>query len=282
MPSRFDTIITQISNLLVPGTILTELDSDHKDHAVFQGNTMRCYCPIHKDTVVRSLAIDLDRKTFKCSYVPCLGYKGGNLLELFALARNQSLLDAATFWATKLGLEKELTEITGGQLEIPERMAGESEELSYFLVDHKQLTRLISLEMRRAERQKSKVVVVLLEFSGQRLGLAAQEYWAKKTFVTELVNWLPKKLRGIDIVVQYSEETIILILPDTDEKGAIAVLHKIAKQLLQGKTAAGFSLPADRVALSYSLVSYDDKKKRMHQTSTTLLKDALQTTRRPL
>lgn len=55
------------------------------------GTQLRSFCPIHKDEVIRTLTIDLSRKTFRCSYGQCPGNKGGNLIDLFMLSRKTSL-----------------------------------------------------------------------------------------------------------------------------------------------------------------------------------------------
>ncbi|MDI6784515.1 MAG: hypothetical protein QME64_10530 [bacterium] len=281
MASQFDIIITRLVNLLTPQEVLTALGIDQKLHATFNGHLLRCFCPIHKDTLVRSLAIDMDKKHFKCSYVPCAGYKGGNLLELYALAKNQAIRESVSFWATKLGIESEVAELTGTAKNGTELADASSiiDELNYFPPDQKQLRRLINLEMRRAERQKNIVTLVLLEINVQNMGLPSQEYWAKKTLIVEMANWLPQIVRGIDIVAQYSDELIALILPSTDEKGVRILLKKIRKQLVDGKFNALRTMPIANIILNYSISTYDGKKGRTHQTSKSLITEALQNTR---
>lgn len=280
MASQFDILVTRIVNLLTPQDVLTSLGIDIKQHATFTGNLLRCYCPIHKDTLVRSLGIDLDKKHYKCSYVPCSGYKGGNLLELYALAKNQSMLDAAQFWANKLGIEHEIEQITGGlNGNGKSSISAQLDDMNYFPPDLKQLRRLINLEMRRAERQKNPVTLVFLEVNIQNLGLPSQEYWTKKTIVVELANWLPNIVRGIDIVAQYSDELIALILPSTDQKGVTTLLRKIKNQIVGGKFNAVQTMPIEHIVLHYTSITYDGKKGRTHQTSKTLITEALQGTR---
>jgi GGDEF domain-containing protein len=281
MASQFDILVTRIVSQLTPQDVLVSLGIDVKQHAAYNGNLLRCYCPIHKDTLVRSLTIDLDKKHYKCSYVPCSGYKGGNLLELYALAKDQSVLDAATFWATKLGIEHEIAEITGSDAEGsgPGSINAQLDDMNYFPPDPKQLRRMINLEMRRAERQKNTVTLVFLEINIRNLGLPSQEYWTKKTMVVEMANWLPKIVRGIDIVAQYSDEIIALILPATDEKGVSTLLKKVKTQIISGKFAALHTLPIDNIVLHYSITTYDGKKGRAHQTSKTMISEALQGTR---
>ena len=52
------------------------------------------FCPIHREGLFRNLVIDREERTFRCQYTQCAGSKGGNLVSLFAQAREIDL-DAA-------------------------------------------------------------------------------------------------------------------------------------------------------------------------------------------
>ncbi|AXA36827.1 MAG: hypothetical protein D6691_04595 [Candidatus Hydrogenedentota bacterium] len=56
----------------------------HENALYREGNTIRLFCPLHKDQIRRSLIIYTDSNTFKCQYTGCEGHKGGNLLEFYA------------------------------------------------------------------------------------------------------------------------------------------------------------------------------------------------------
>jgi tetratricopeptide (TPR) repeat protein len=56
----------------------------HENALYREGNTIRLFCPLHKDQIRRSLIIYTDTNTYKCQYTGCLGHKGGNLLEFYA------------------------------------------------------------------------------------------------------------------------------------------------------------------------------------------------------
>lgn len=49
-----------------------------------EGNTIRLFCPLHKDQIRRSMIIYTDRNAYKCQYTNCEGYRGGNLLEFYS------------------------------------------------------------------------------------------------------------------------------------------------------------------------------------------------------
>jgi Flp pilus assembly protein TadD len=55
------------------------------DEALYrEGNTVRVFCPIHKDQVRRSLIIDLEKREFRCQYAECEARAGGLLVEFYA------------------------------------------------------------------------------------------------------------------------------------------------------------------------------------------------------
>ncbi len=56
----------------------------HENTLYREGNTIRLFCPLHKDQIRRSLVIYTDTNTFKCQFTNCEGHKGGNLLEFYA------------------------------------------------------------------------------------------------------------------------------------------------------------------------------------------------------
>jgi Flp pilus assembly protein TadD len=56
----------------------------HENALYREGNTIRLFCPLHKDQIRRSLVIYTDNNTFKCQFTNCEGHKGGNLLEFYA------------------------------------------------------------------------------------------------------------------------------------------------------------------------------------------------------
>lgn len=57
------------------------------------GNSIKAFCPLHKDTRFRSLVIDGHK--FKCTIKTCSGYSGGTLVDLYAIFRKLDPLSAA-------------------------------------------------------------------------------------------------------------------------------------------------------------------------------------------
>jgi tetratricopeptide (TPR) repeat protein len=60
-----------------------------------EGNTIRLYCPLHKDQIRRSLVIYTDKNSYKCQYIGCDGNKGGNLLQFYSAYTGCEISEAA-------------------------------------------------------------------------------------------------------------------------------------------------------------------------------------------
>lgn len=58
-----------------------------------EGNTIRLFCPLHKDQIRRSMIFYTDKNTFRCQYTNCEGHRGGNLLEFYSLYMGVDLSD---------------------------------------------------------------------------------------------------------------------------------------------------------------------------------------------
>jgi tetratricopeptide (TPR) repeat protein len=69
------------------------------------GTTLKCFCPLHKETAFRSLIIDIRKKEYRCTMKMCRGFHGGTLVDLYALHTDQSSLQAALSLAKLLGIE---------------------------------------------------------------------------------------------------------------------------------------------------------------------------------
>lgn len=54
------------------------------------GQGIRCFCPIHKETIFRTLIVDRKSKSYRCSNYSCPGAGGGDLIDLYARSRGLS------------------------------------------------------------------------------------------------------------------------------------------------------------------------------------------------
>jgi len=86
-------VIAEVNEQLDPRAVL-ELIGYHTDKLQESAETFRGFCPIHRETVFRTLIIDKSKRTFRCMYSLCKGAAGGTLVELYALAKELSLENA--------------------------------------------------------------------------------------------------------------------------------------------------------------------------------------------
>ncbi len=78
-----DHILRTVLNELDPLDVLEFIDY-HPESMQRDRGKIRCYCPIHRETVFRTLVLDEATKTFKCSKPDCAGQAGGDLISLAA------------------------------------------------------------------------------------------------------------------------------------------------------------------------------------------------------
>lgn len=102
-PAELDQAIRTVNNLLDAETVLTRID--YKLDSIRQNGTdLRCYCPIHKEELIRSLIINTTHRNFRCGYNRCPGSKGGSLFDLYVLSTGMSPEEALREWQTQLGI----------------------------------------------------------------------------------------------------------------------------------------------------------------------------------
>ena len=100
-------IIAQVSARLAPRAVLS-LIAYRPDTILETGGAIRCFCPIHKETVFRTMAIDGQTMRYRCSYTLCKGAKGGDLIDLYAKALETGYDEALLELVHKLQLPVQL------------------------------------------------------------------------------------------------------------------------------------------------------------------------------
>ena len=51
------------------------------------GDRIKCFCPIHRETIFRTLVIERTAGSYRCSNFSCDGNDGGDLIDLYARAQ---------------------------------------------------------------------------------------------------------------------------------------------------------------------------------------------------
>ncbi|MBX7247121.1 MAG: tetratricopeptide repeat protein [Candidatus Sumerlaeaceae bacterium] len=88
------------------------------------GDTVKAFCPIHRDTRFRSLLIDARKHLYKCTIKTCAGYTGGNLVDLYCKVKSIDPGEAVAELIGKFGIElppEWNTRLSSGLIEEAER-----------------------------------------------------------------------------------------------------------------------------------------------------------------
>ena len=90
----FQDIVADLNRQLDALSVLRKIDY-FPEALVRSGSSIKCFCPIHEEKAFRSLLVDSSRNHYKCSFVKCPGFGGGDLIDLWAKARKVGLPAAA-------------------------------------------------------------------------------------------------------------------------------------------------------------------------------------------
>lgn len=100
-------IINEIIDQLDARTVLEAINY-RTDTIQEISDTVKSFCPIHKEQVFRTLIINTQDKSYRCSYSLCPGNKGGDLIGLFALSYGLDYDQGVAKIAKDLNMEIEL------------------------------------------------------------------------------------------------------------------------------------------------------------------------------
>lgn len=91
-------LLRRIRQAAPPLALLRKI-GHHPESIQETGKQIKCFCPIHGEQIFRTLTIDVDRWTYTCVNRKCPGLAGGDLIDLYAKAKNlsydQSLMEIA-------------------------------------------------------------------------------------------------------------------------------------------------------------------------------------------
>ncbi|MCE5229352.1 hypothetical protein LLG95_07115, partial [bacterium] len=68
-------------------------------------DAIKCFCPIHKETIFRTLLIDKRTGKYRCSNYNCTGNVGGDLIDLYARAKGLGYEQALLELSKQFGVE---------------------------------------------------------------------------------------------------------------------------------------------------------------------------------
>ncbi len=102
-PATLEDLTEQINAVLDAESVLYKINY-RVESMEQQGVSIKAFCPIHKETMIRSLMIDPNKRHFRCNYSNCPGNKGGTFLQLYCMAVGCSEEEGVRFWCAELGI----------------------------------------------------------------------------------------------------------------------------------------------------------------------------------
>ena len=264
--------------------LLEDLNQAFEILPLASGSSLRCFCPIHKSNTFRTLLIDIDHRSFKCSYTQCPGNKEGKLIDLFALTFNCSKEAAFEFWGrrndgVKLTLE-DLKTIEKNLLEHPrtetppletkpepspqpvmQEPVAQQETTQPSKTHENQILDVefmesLNKEMARSRRfhfSYSVVIVQLTENSGDSVSNQA------KNCGVELFQYLIKLIRPYDTLTNYGTNKFSFLFPQVNREQTRLVvkrLKKMIQQFINDKYSEEFGL-------HYGFAHYDGSEEKI-------------------
>jgi diguanylate cyclase (GGDEF)-like protein len=119
------------------------------------------------------------------------------------------------------------------------------------LANRRSFFKVFSKEWKRACRNKSSVSIILLDIDNFKQYNDTYGHIAGDACLEKVAGILKKSAkRPLDLVARYGGEEFIILLPETDAKGAICVAESIRKALIAENIEHKNSATADRVTIS--------------------------------
>lgn len=106
----------------------------HAEKMVRQGDVFRMYCPIHGETVFRTLVLNPRNNTYHCEHTACPGHHAADFLDLLCKVQNKSLPEVIQdavdhFGAEYFRLNERQLKVLGKLVEEARMLAGEPPQM---------------------------------------------------------------------------------------------------------------------------------------------------------
>ncbi len=241
MDQHIQTIRKKINNLLTVNHIIVNVvgDSSVEQHH----NKIRCYCPIHGEKLFRTLTIDIDDRTFKCSYTMCKAFQGGDLMTLYCMVTHTSIEEATQFWAAQLGLEHPMSagskETEKSKITLSQKAArtamipfGASPKLSKDSTQNS-IFDFVQREIDRTLRYKRSLSLILIEFERSIFEQKTIDSEFRDKFFNAVIEVIVGTIRVADAWARYDDDQYVVLLPETEQDNAEIVIKKLKASVLK-------------------------------------------------
>jgi chromosomal replication initiator protein DnaA len=107
-----ETLIEQVRRALDAVEVLRLIDYRPETIQDAKGK-IKCFCPIHRETIFRTLVVDKAEGTYQCGNYSCDGSEGGDLIDLYSRARSLSYEQGVLALAEACGLNIDMSVVDG-------------------------------------------------------------------------------------------------------------------------------------------------------------------------
>ncbi len=253
--------------------LLEDLNQAFEILPLASGSSLRCFCPIHKSNAFRTLLIDIEHRSFKCSYTQCPGNEEGKLIDLFSLTFNCPPEVTFEYWEKKVNGEKlTLKDLKTIEInlqsnpktqapppeikpEIPEEMIveqeiSEPEETGKKRIPDIEFMEVLNKELARCKRFHMPFSLVVMQLV--ETGESPQPDRAKNCDV-ELFQYLAKQTRPYDTLANYGTNQFSFLFPQVTKEHARLIIKRLKKSI---QTFIKEKYP-EEYGLHYGFAHYD-------------------------
>ncbi len=204
-----------------------------RDTLQSSGGVIRCFCPIHREAVFRTLIIDEGHATYRCSYTLCKGAQGGDMIDLYARVSDLPYDEAAAKLVEVLRLDVELpviaapvTEAVKQAFELLNAEKLEEAESAFLAVLDRESDHLDAHKGLAQVYEKTNDTIRYVQTSLQtgELLIRAERFKEAQDICDRILEKDPTETRAL-------EQTARCLLGLNDKAGGLEIYMRLADQL---------------------------------------------------
>jgi len=148
--------------------------------------------------------------------------------------------------------------------EIVENLKDENKELNHIaqrdgltqLYNHRFFKERFTEEVSRANRYNHELSLIFLDVDHFKIFNDRNGHPAGDKLLTILAKLLQDRVRTVDIVARYGGEEFVIVLPETQKKGALTLANAVRKQISEYPFTGRENQPEHKVTVSIGIATY--------------------------